>query len=257
MEFNQEYRNIAQCAKLLGHPARVQIVQMLVQQQHCISTAEITGKLPLSRSTIMQHLTALREGGLIQSVAEGAQVSYCINTSKFRNMASGLLSFLTESLHSAKHNPADAVPVREKQSILFLCTGNSCRSQMAEAFLKKYGSNLNLVVHSAGTTPAKEIHPLAIEVMQEKGITLEGQYPKSSKEFIGNRRIDLVIFVCSDAEKDCPYIFPFARRRVALPFDDPAQARGSKEKQIHEFRRIRDEIEETIQRLIEEFPEEQ
>lgn len=252
-----EFDTIAECAKLLAHPARITIIDYLTKKNHCVSVSELTTLLPLSRSTVQQHVTALREGGLIKSVADGAHISYCLHNKNFQQKSATLNSFLMQTMSESKDNCANTLPIEASQRILFLCTGNSCRSQMAEAFMRFYGEELSLEVCSAGTTPAKEIHPLAVEVMKEKGVSLEGQQPKSSKEFIGNRKIDLVIFVCSEAEKDCPYIFPFARRRIAIPFDDPAAFEGSTEKKIHEFRRIRDEIETTIKRLLEEFPKEQ
>lgn len=245
---------VAECAKLLGHAARITIVNHLIETDRCVSASELTTLLPLSRSTVQQHITALREGGLIKSVAQGAHVSYCIDKASFLQKTTALQSFLNRSISGAENNSSCDVTIDTEQRILFLCTGNSCRSQMAEAFMKFHGFGLSLDVHSAGTKPANEIHPLAIEVMEEKGISLEGQHPKSSKEFIGNQKIDLVIFVCSEAEKDCPYIFPFARRRIAIPFDDPAAFEGTHEEKLDAFRRVRDEIENTIKLLLEEFP---
>jgi len=126
-----------------------------------------------------------------------------------------------------------------KTSILILCTGNSCRSQMAEGFLRWYNPSLN--IYSAGTRPAYEIHPLAVEVMRESGIDISGQQPKNINQFI-DRWFDYVVTVCKAAKDQCP-VFPAAvQNRIHLGFDDPAAATGSEEERLAEFRRVRGEI---------------
>lgn len=90
----------------------------------------------------------------------------------------------------------------EKRHVIFVCTGNSARSQMSEAFLRKYGGE-RFVAHSAGMEP-KEINPLTVRVMDEVGISLEGHRSKSTKEFLGRMPIRYAIMVCEQAEKECP-----------------------------------------------------
>ena len=123
--------------------------------------------------------------------------------------------------------------------ILVLCTGNTCRSQMAKAYLKSL--DLVLEVYSAGTEPGEKVHPKAIKVMAEKGIELNGGYPKSVNEFI-NTPFDYVITVCDGAKESCPVFMGKVDHRLHIGFDDPAEAKGSEEEILSVFRRVRDEI---------------
>lgn len=132
-----------------------------------------------------------------------------------------------------------------KPNILVLCTGNSCRSQMAEGFLRQLaGDRFN--VFSAGTEPKDEIHPLARQVMNEVGIDISDQHPKGLEEFLGRLAVRHLIIVCTGADENCPRIFPGLGERLFWPFDDPAAFEGSPEETLDEFRRVRDEIKERI-----------
>jgi len=127
-----------------------------------------------------------------------------------------------------------------QQRILILCTGNSCRSQMAERILKSMDPE-NLRVHSAGTHPAARVHPLAIEVMEEAGYDMSETYPKIIDDFL-NRSFDYVITVCDHAKETCPVFLGNVRHRLHIGFDDPAEAQGTEEEVLAVFRRVRDEI---------------
>jgi len=130
-----------------------------------------------------------------------------------------------------------------KPSLLILCTGNSCRSHLAEGLLRSVAADL-FAVHSAGSIPAGYVHPLAIRVMQEIGIDISGHRSKSMNEFLATP-IETVITVCGKADQACP-IFPGQVNRHHWPFDDPAHATGSEEEQLAVFRRVRDEIRRTL-----------
>jgi len=123
--------------------------------------------------------------------------------------------------------------------ILILCTGNSCRSQMAEGFLKSLDENLE--VFSAGTEPAEKVHPVAVRVMREKGVDIGGLYPKSVAQLAGED-FDCVVTVCGGAAEACPAFAGGAKQRVHIGFDDPAKAAGTDGEVLAEFRRVRDEI---------------
>jgi arsenate reductase (thioredoxin) len=123
--------------------------------------------------------------------------------------------------------------------VLIICTGNSCRSQMAEAFLRAAAGD-RLEVHSAGSKPAGSVHPLAIKVMQEVGIDLSGHRSKPLTEFL-HTPVQIVVTVCSQADQDCP-IFPGQVQRHRWPFDDPAKATGTEAEVLAAFRRVRNEI---------------
>ncbi|MCB0832820.1 MAG: arsenate reductase ArsC [Bacteroidetes bacterium] len=125
------------------------------------------------------------------------------------------------------------------KKILILCTGNSCRSQMAEGFLKSFDGSLE--VYSAGTRPSSRVHPKAIQVMQEVGIDLSSHAPKSTDSFI-REAFDYVITVCGHANENCPVFTGNVRHRLHIGFEDPAEVTGSEEHILNEFRRIRDEI---------------
>jgi len=126
-----------------------------------------------------------------------------------------------------------------KPFILILCTGNSCRSQMAEGILRRELGDLAEVA-SAGSKPAGYVHPKAVEVMREIGIDISGGRSKSLTEFMDGR-VTIVITVCGNAEEACP-VFPGRIQRHHFGFDDPAKATGSDEGILAEFRRVRGEI---------------
>jgi arsenate reductase len=127
-----------------------------------------------------------------------------------------------------------------KPKILFLCTTNSARSQMAEAFLKNFGGE-RFEAYSAGFEP-KAIHPYTEQVMEEIGIPLTGQYSKSFREYMGKVHFAFLITVCAEAEKNCPTTFPGIGQRLHWSFEDPAAFEGSDEEKMEKFRQIRDEI---------------
>jgi len=140
-----------------------------------------------------------------------------------------------------------------KPNVLFLCTGNSCRSQMAEGFLRAYGGD-RFDVYSAGTDPAERVHPLAVQVMHEKGIDITHQEPKNLKQYLGRMAVGHLIVVCAGANEACPRIFPGMMNRLFWPFDDPAVFVGSSEATLENFRTVRDEIEERIKQWLKETP---
>lgn len=125
--------------------------------------------------------------------------------------------------------------------VLVLCTGNSCRSQMAEGFLKKYAGD-RYEIHSAGMDPKPEVHPLAIQVMADVGIDISGNKPTATKEYLGRLPVRHLLIVCDKANQTCPRIWPGCFSRMYMPFDDPALAEGTDEEKLAVFRRVRDEI---------------
>ena len=124
--------------------------------------------------------------------------------------------------------------------ILIICTGNTCRSQMAEGFLRSFDKNLE--VYSAGTNAEKKVNPYAIKVMAEKGINISTQFPKSVDLFI-KEPFDYVITVCDGAKEICPVFTGNVKHRLHIGFEDPADAIGSDEEKLIVYRKVRDEIE--------------
>lgn len=123
--------------------------------------------------------------------------------------------------------------------VLILCTGNSCRSQMAEGFLKSFDAKLEVL--SAGTNPASKVHPKAMQVMKEIGIDLSKNFPKSVEQFL-DESFDYVITVCDNAKETCPVFLGKVGKRLHIGFEDPNDAIGTDEQILFVFRKVRDEI---------------
>jgi arsenate reductase (thioredoxin) len=135
-----------------------------------------------------------------------------------------------------------------RTKVLFLCTGNSARSQMAEALLRHIAGD-RYEAFSAGTEP-KEVHTLTLSALEEIGVTTAGLRSKSLREFLGHQHFSHVVIVCSQAAESCPTVWPGVSGNVPqvkrLFFDDPAAATGTEEAQLAAFRAVRDQIQECI-----------
>ncbi len=134
-------------------------------------------------------------------------------------------------------------PINEKKRVLILCTGNSCRSQMAEGLVNHLLS-AEWWARSAGTSPAAHVHPLAVRAMDEVGIDISAGEPERVDRYLGDTW-DLVVTVCDSAKETCP-VFPRPVETVHIPFDDPAEAVGTDESKMAVFRRVRDEIRDRL-----------
>ena len=132
-----------------------------------------------------------------------------------------------------------------KIRVLFLCTGNSARSQMAEAFLRSYAGD-RFEAYSAGLEP-KEIHPLTKKVMAEISVDISGQYSKSLKDYMGKIHFGYLITVCSEADANCPTSFPDISQRLRWDFEDPVKFIGTEEEKLNKFREIRDQIKKRVE----------
>jgi arsenate reductase len=130
-----------------------------------------------------------------------------------------------------------------KKQVLFLCTGNSCRSQMAEGLVNHYLGN-EWKAYSAGTDPAGYVHPLAVQAMSELGIDIAPQRSKSTEEF-REEELDTVVTVCDHADENCP-VWLGQGHKVHISFEDPALATGDYHERLAVFRRVRDEIHQEI-----------
>ena len=125
------------------------------------------------------------------------------------------------------------------KKILILCTGNSCRSQMAEGFLKSFDKNLE--VYSAGTKPAEKVNPFAVKAMKEVGIDISNGIAEDVDKYL-TQSFDYVITVCDNAKETCPIFMGNVKHRLHIGFDDPADAVGTEEQIMPVYRRVRDEI---------------
>ena len=132
--------------------------------------------------------------------------------------------------------------------ILILCTGNSCRSQMAQGFLQSFDRRLD--VYSAGTEPATKINQMAVEVMKKAGVDISHNKPKNADQYL-NEEWDYVITVCDHANEVCPVFPGKVRNRLHMGFEDPSEAKGNYTEIINEFYRIRNDIRDEFYSLYE------
>ena len=137
------------------------------------------------------------------------------------------------------------VITKTKPLILFLCTANAARSQMAEALLRHYAGD-RFDVRSAGVQ-VRDVHPLTIRVLAERGIDTSGLRAKSVGEFLGKASVRRAIVVCERAQEHCPRLFPFAGQTLYWPFEDPAAFEGTEEQRLAKFREVCDHIDMRLQ----------
>ncbi|TSA28001.1 MAG: arsenate reductase ArsC [Bacteroidetes bacterium] len=135
--------------------------------------------------------------------------------------------------------------------VLILCTGNSCRSQMAEGILRSLRPDWE--IHSAGTRPEKKVNPHAVRVMKEIGLDISSYYPKQVDRFI-SEWFDYVITVCDNARKSCPLFTGKVAKRIHFSFEDPAAARGNPEEVLAVYRKIRDQIKDAFIQYSRDLP---
>ena len=133
-----------------------------------------------------------------------------------------------------------------KKRILILCTGNSCRSQMAEGFLKSLDNNLE--IYSSGTKPAEKVNPYAVKAMEEIGIDISSGIPENVDKYL-NQPFDYVITVCDNAKETCPVFTGNVKKQIHIGFDDPADAVGTEEEVMPVYLRVRDEIGKEFQKF--------
>lgn len=131
-----------------------------------------------------------------------------------------------------------------KRNVLFLCTGNSCRSQIAEALLRARGGE-HYEALSAGMEP-KGVHPFTLRVLEEINVSTAGLESKHVSQFLGHVQVHVLIVVCDGAKESCPRILTGMSERLFWPFDDPASATGTEMERLEVFRRVRDEIDQRI-----------
>jgi arsenate reductase (thioredoxin) len=138
-----------------------------------------------------------------------------------------------------------------KPVVLFLCTGNSARSQMAEALLRARAGD-RFTIHSAGLEP-KGVHPVTIQVLAELGLPTDAMRSKPSTDFLGKVKITYAVVVCDSAQRSCPKVFPFTFNMLYWPFEDPAAFVGTPEQQLEKFRQVRDQIAERLDQWLVEL----
>jgi protein-tyrosine-phosphatase len=219
--------------KLVAHDVRWTVVRELARSDYRV--AELVERLQLPQNLLSYHLRKLREGRLVterRSSADEREVYYRLDLEQFQAhyLAAGSL------VHPAVTALAEPTPVQAMPSpmlrVLFLCTENSARSQMAEALLR-HVSHGSVEAYSAGSQPASQIHPLARRVMEQVGIDMREAVPKHFRVFEG-QHFDAIITVCDRVVESCP-TFPDDPEHIHWSFLDPACVQGTEVEQLRAF----------------------
>ena len=235
--------------QLLANAIRWQILQRLAGTD--MHVQELVEVVQQPQNLVSYHLGKLRDQGLLReqrSIADGREIYYSLDLGRMRS----LYSAVGESLHPALSNesvPADAginPEMKNPVRVLFLCTHNSARSQMAEGILRSR-SDGQIEVFSAGTE-ATRVHPLAIRAMQDLHIDISSQYSKSLTQFI-DQDFDYIITVCDRAKESCP-LFPGDPVRIHWSIPDPADATGSDQERYQAFKQASIELSTRISYLL-------
>jgi len=231
--------------RLASHPVRWQLLQELVRSDR--SVAELTSLVGEPQSLVSYHLRLLREGGLVtarQSSADRRDSYYAVDLSACRDGLQGTGTALHPALGIA--NEPAACPRRSgsvrRRRVLFLCTGNSARSQIAEALLEQM-SERTVEAASAGSHP-KPLHPNAVRVLATRGIDISANRTKHLDEFT-SQRFDEVITLCDRVREVCPQ-FPSHPELVHWSIPDPALEGSTNRASYRAFERTADELEERI-----------
>lgn len=254
--------------KALADPQRMRIV--LALRGCALCPGELTDLLRLAPSTVSKHLSVLRQASLVQLSRQGKWAYYRLTEPAESPAGRRALDWLEQAVAGAPLVVEDELVLRQilkkrrcespthgggvmseaasKPTILFVCTANSARSQMAEGLMRHLAGD-RFEALSAGLEPGG-VNPLAIEAMKEIGIDISGHRSKSTKEFLGRENITYAVFVCSDAEEKCPAIYPFAYKKLSWPFADPAAARGDWDQRLSKFREIRDQIKARLEQWL-------
>jgi thioredoxin type arsenate reductase len=229
--------------ELAGHPLRWQLLRELARSDRQVR--ELTSALGEPQNLVSYHLARLREGRLVsmrRSSADGRDTYYRVDLARCRDLLAEAGGALHPGLSFGARAAISRAAPRRRTRVLFLCTGNSTRSQIAEALLGKLGGDA-VDVHSAGSHP-KDVHPNAIKVMRERGIDIS---EKQSQHFgrVARRRFDYVVTLCDKVREICPE-FPGGGERIHWSIADPALEGGSDSASYPAFQRTASEIEERV-----------
>ncbi len=237
--------------RALSEPIRLRLAVLLARRgETCVcELAEAVGE---QHFKVSRHLGIMRSAGMVNARREGTWMYYSIvqPETKFEK---SIINCLTEAFASDETVKSDLKRIRgrrcpSKLKVLFLCTGNSCRSQMAEGWTKHLKPEV-IDAYSAGIEK-RGLDPLAVEAMAEEGVDISGHKSKTVFE-LKQKNFDYVVTLCSDAEKTCP-VFPGKAKVVHRGFDDPprlAEGEKSRESALSHYRRVRDEIKGFVEKM--------
>jgi protein-tyrosine-phosphatase/DNA-binding transcriptional ArsR family regulator len=235
--------------RLAGHSVRWQLLGELARSD--LRVGELCARVELPQNLVSYHLGRLREGRLVsrrRSAADGRDSYYVLDLGRCGDLLADTGAALHPGLRLVL--PADAaIPRRGRTRILFLCTGNSARSQIAEALVRELTAGA-VNACSAGSHP-KTLHPNTVRVMREHGIDIEGRRSKHLSEFIG-RRFDYVVTLCDRVREVCPE-FPDHPNLIHWSVPDPAREGNSDEETYPAFERTADELVTRIPYLLKQI----
>lgn len=244
----KEQEQIISICKALSDPGRLEVLVALDTEEMCL--CDLAERLGLADSTVSRHMMILEQAGLVESRKDGRWRYFRHAQADIPGPAQYAVAWIRKYIKGSDANLSHKIEqgkristCKNKPNVMFLCSGNSCRSQIAEAFLRKHAGDL-FHVYSAGMEP-KGIDPTAIEVMEEVGIDISNQKSKGVLDFIARMHFGYLITVCARAEEVCP-IFPGVSFRYFWPFEDPVKFEGSDLERIEKFRQVRDDIEKKI-----------
>jgi ArsR family transcriptional regulator, arsenate/arsenite/antimonite-responsive transcriptional repressor / arsenate reductase (thioredoxin) len=232
---------------LVAHELRWRLLQALAYSDHKVQ--ELVALVDRPQNLVSYHLKQLRQGGLVQehrSAADARDVYYAVDLEKLRQLFQASASALHPALVGEEEaEAANAATSRQRMRVLFLCTHNSARSQMAEALLRELGKG-EVEVFSAGSEPAT-VHPLAIQTLAQRGIDLSGHRSKDLTEFV-DQSFDYIITVCDRVRESCP-VFPGDPEQIHWSFEDPAAVAGA-EAQARAFVQTAQQLTNRIHHLL-------
>ncbi|SRR6266545_786347 len=238
--------------KLLAHELRWRLVEALARSDRRVQ--ELVALVGEPHNLVSYHLRCLRDQALVterRSAADGRDVYYSLDLERLKGsyFAAGesLHPAISDRPHAGSDSAGDSATGHGRRvRVLFLCTHNSARSQMAEGILRYLGQD-KVEVYSAGTV-ATRVHPLAITAMAEKGVDISGQRSKHLDEFAG-QELDYVVTVCDNAREVCP-IFPGAPEQIHWSIADPSVVEGDEATRLRAFRVASDELMTRIRYLL-------
>jgi len=228
LKVRDQDRDVAALAKALANPARVKILRHLGRAE-ASTCGDLVRELGLAQATVSQHLKVLKAAGLLRGILSGSSTCY------------GLEPAALLPLHGWMGALAAEPRGGRKLRVLFLCTGNSCRSQMAEGWARALRGD-RIEAFSAGLV-AHGQNARAIQVMAEAGVDISRQ-PSKTLASLGDQAFDVVVTVCGHADEHCP-VFPGQTRKIHRGFDDPpklAQGAKTEDEALRHYRRVRDQI---------------
>ena len=237
----------------LAQESRLQVFRVLARvAPEGLPAGTLADELGVPPSTLSFHLDHLLSAGLVRRERDGRSLVYSLDVGAVNDLiwflgedaCQGNVALAVDPLARIRERTDAARAPTGRPRVLFLCSRNSARSQMAEAILRREAGD-RVEVHSCGLRPAP-IHPLTLRVMEEAGLDVSPLRSKDLGDFLGKVSIHHAIIVCEAANAHCPKLHPFALHLHHWPFPDPVAVEGTGEERLAAFRNVRDAIEERI-----------